>query len=85
MDFFVIGPNDHTKLFHLVADIYRSQRAEESNKYSNVKKCWADSEKNRITPEFCKQFEDKMIGPMKLIVTEDKSKGYNPSRKSKKL
>jgi hypothetical protein len=85
IDFFVIGSNDHTKLFNLIADLYRSQRDEDSDKYSNVKKCWADSERNRITNEFCKKFEDKVIGRMKQIIVEDKSMGYNPSRKGKKL
>jgi hypothetical protein len=81
--FFDIRDGDYEKLYRLIADLYKSQRGLKANKAKTVKNDWTNSAGHKIDESFLKNFKEKVLKELTVLVQEDIARGYDPKRRAK--
>ena len=81
--FFEIKDGDHEKLYRLIADLYKSQRGSKANKAKTVKNDWTNSAGHKMEESFLKNFKEKVLKELTVLVQEDIAHGYDPKRMTK--
>jgi hypothetical protein len=81
--FFEIKDGDYEKVYRLIGDLYKSQRGSSANKAKTVKNNWTNSEGHTIDESFLKNFKEKVLKELTVLVQEDIVRGYDPKRMSK--